>query len=257
MNLEKVGATNTSDIVYALRRFFRTNRFFYALRRELTWTQIRTLSYIEDALKRQFYIEMCKLEKWSSRTLNDKINGMLYERTALSKKPEKLIKKELEQLNSTGYLSPDLVFRNTYFLDFLGLKDTFSEKDLENAILQEMQYFIQELGGDFAFMARQKRLTIDSIDYYLDLLFYHRSLRRLVAIDLKLGKFKPEYEGQMLLYLRWLQKYEMKPEEESPIGLILCSEGNTEHIELLMLEDGNIRVAQYFTELPDKKLLAK
>lgn len=95
--------------------------------------------------------------------------------------------------------------------------------------------------------------SIDSVDYKLDLLFYHRRLRRLFAIDLKLGKFKPEYKGQMELYLKYLKKYEMQPGEEEPLGLLLCSEGNTEHIELLMLDEQNIKVAQYLTVLPDKQ----
>lgn len=140
----------------------------------------------------------------------------------------------------------------------LGLSDVFSEKDLETAIVSQLQNFICEMGTDFAFLGRQKRITVDAVDYYIDLLFYHRSLRRLVAIDLKLGKFKPEYEGQMLLYLRYLNQNERREGEESPIGLILCSEGNTEHIEYLMLDDNSpIKVAQYYTQLPDKKLLAE
>jgi predicted nuclease of restriction endonuclease-like (RecB) superfamily len=213
--------------------------------------------FIDDDLKRAFYVEMCRLEHWDTRTLDEKIDAQLYERTALSKKPEIVIKKELEQLKSNNILTPDLVFRNSYFLDILGLSDVYSEKDLEDSILIQIQSFIKELGTDFAFLDRQKRISIDSADYYIDLLFYHRGLRRLVAIDLKLGKFKPEHEGQMLLYLRYLNKNERKEGEESPIGLILCSEGNTEHIEYLMLEDSNIKVAQYYTQLPDKKLLSE
>ena len=140
----------------------------------------------------------------------------------------------------------------------LGLPDSFSEKDLESAIVSQMQDFLCEIGTDFAFLGRQKRITVDAVDYYIDLLFYHRMLHRLVAIDLKLGKFKPEYEGQMRLYLRYLDKNERRDGEESPIGLILCSEGNTEHVEYLMLEeDSPIKVAQYYTQLPDKKLLAE
>ena len=151
-----------------------------------------------------------------------------------------------------------MVFRSSYFLDMLGQPDTFSEKDLETAILNQIEDFLKELGSDFCFIGRQKRITIDSTDYYMDLLFYHRELRRLVCIDLKLGKFKPEYEGQMLLYLRYLNKNVRKQWEESPIGLILCSEGNTEHVEYLMLDENSpIKVAQYYTKLPDKKLLAE
>lgn len=150
-----------------------------------------------------------------------------------------------------------MVFRSSYILDMLGLPDVFSESDLETAIITQIEDFIKELGSDFTFVARQKRITVDAVDYYIDLLFFHRELRRLVAIDLKLGKFKPEYEGQMLLYLRYLNQNEKKPWEESPIGLILCSEGNTEHVEYLMLDENSpIKVAQYYTQLPDKKLLA-
>lgn len=227
----------------------------YAVRTQLTWTHLRSLMSIDDNLKRQFYMEMTRLEHWDTRTLDEKIDAMLYERTALSRKPEKLIKQELEQIQSTNILMPDVVFRSSYFLDAIGLTNTYSEKDLEEAILVNIQAFIKEMGSDFAFLDRQKRITVDSTDYFIDLLFYHRGLRRLVAIDLKLGKFKPEHEGQMLLYLRYLNKNERKEGEESPIGLILCSEGNTEHIEYLMLEDSNIKVAQYYTQLPDKSLL--
>ena len=236
---------------------FSEEQIVYAVRTQLTWTHLRTLMSIDDQLKRDFYIEMCRLEHWDTRTLDKKIDSQLYELTALSRKPEKVIAQELAQIRDTSSLTPDVVFRSGYFLDMLGLTDIYSEKDLENAILVQLQSFIKELGNDFAFLDRQKRITIDAVDYRIDLLFYHRSLRRLVAIDLKLGKFKPEHEGQMLLYLRYLNKNERKEGEESPIGLILCSEGNTEHIEYLMLEDSNIKVAQYYTQLPDKKLLSE
>jgi len=189
--------------------------------------------------------------------LNEKIDSQLYELTALSKKPEEVIKQELDKIKETGTLTPDVVFRSDYFLDMLGLTNVYSEKDLEDAILIQVQSFIKELGSDFAFLDRQKRITVDATDYYIDLLFYHRRLHRLVVIELKLGKFQPEHEGQMLLYLRYLNKNERMEGEESPIGLILCSEGNTEHIEYLMLEGNNIRVAQYYTQLPDKKLLSE
>ena len=236
---------------------FSEDEIVYAVRTQLTWTHLRSLMSIDDELKRSFYIEMCRLEHWDTRTLNEKIDSQLYELTALSKKPEKIIKQELAKVKETNTLTPDIVFRSDYFLDTLGLTNVYCEKDLEDAILIQIQSFIKELGSDFAFLDRQKRITVDATDYYIDLLFYHRRLRRLVVIDLKLGKFKPEHEGQMLLYLRYLNKNERMEGEESPIGLILCSEGNTEHIEYLMLEDNNIRVAQYYTQLPDKKLLSE
>jgi predicted nuclease of restriction endonuclease-like (RecB) superfamily len=236
---------------------FTEDQIVYAVRTQLTWTHLRSLMFIEEELKRSFYLEMVRLEHWDTRTLDQKIDSLLYERTALSRKPEELIKQELKQIQSTNRLTPDAVFRSSYFLDVLGLADTYSEKDLEDAILLNLQSFIKEMGSDFAFLDRQKRITVDAVDYRIDLLFFHRGLRRLVAIDLKLGKFKPEHEGQMLLYLRYLNKNERKAGEESPIGLILCSEGNTEHIEYLMLEESDIKVAQYFTQLPDKKTLSE
>lgn len=226
-----------------------------ALQRQLSWTHIKSIIYIEDAIKRMFYIEMCKIEKWSTRVLQEKINSMLYERTAISKKPEETIKNELKQLNEANQLSPDLVFRDPYFLDFLGLKDTYSEKDLETSIIAELQRFISELGSDFAFLARQKRLQIDHRDYYIDLLFYHRRLQCLVAIDLKIGEFDASYKGEMELYLAYLEKHEAIEGESPPIGLILCTGKSPEHIELLQLHKSNIKVADYFTILPSKEVL--
>ena len=247
----------TQQLRHCLRaaETFSQEQILYALRRQLNWTHLRTLMYEKSELKRNFYLEMAWIEHWSTRELSDNIQGALYERTALSRKPEEVIKAELEKVHATGELTPDLVFKSSYVLDFLGLKDSYSENDLEGAILDEIQNFIKELGSDFAFMDRQMRFTVDGIDYKIDLLFYHRTLRRLIAIDLKLGKFLPEYEGQMRLYLRWLNHNDRKEGEESPIGLILCSEGNTEHIEYLMLDDSDIRVAQYYTTLPDVELL--
>ena len=222
---------------------------------QLSWSHIRLIIPMEDSLKRDFYIEMCKLEKWSTRKLHERIQSMLFERTAISKKPEQTIKNELALLNKEQKLSADLVFKDPYVLDFLGLKDTYSEKDLESTIIAELQRFISELGSDFAFLARQKRITIDTTDYYIDLLFYHRRLKCLVAIDLKIGNFEASYKGQMELYLRYLEKYEQVEGENSPIGLILCSGKNEEHVELLQLDKSNIRVADYLTVLPSQEVL--
>jgi predicted nuclease of restriction endonuclease-like (RecB) superfamily len=228
-----------------------------AVRRELSWTHFKQIIYLDDPLKRDFYAEMCRLERWSTRTLEKKISGMLFERTALSKKPEKLIREELDTLRAEDKLTPDLVFRDPYFLDFLGLKDRYVEKDIEDAIMREMENFILELGVGFTFVARQKRIQVDNDDYYLDLLFYHRGLQRLVAIDLKLGDFRPADKGQMELYLRWLAKYEQKPGEEAPIGLILCAGKKKETVELLELEKSGIRVASYWTKVLPRKLLQR
>lgn len=228
-----------------------------ALLRQLNWTHFTILIPLNDKLKVEFYSEMCRIERWSTRTLREKIDSMLFERTALSTKPEKLAKLELKKLREEDKLTPDLVFRDPYFLDFLGLKDTYQEKDLEMAILREMESFILELGVGFAFLERQKRITIDGKDYYIDLLFYHRDLRRLVVIELKLGEFKPEHKGQMELYLRYLEKYERHDNEEAPIGLILCAGKKHETIELLDLEKSRIRVSSYWTEALPKEQLEK
>jgi predicted nuclease of restriction endonuclease-like (RecB) superfamily len=226
-----------------------------AVRSQLSWTHWRELIAIDNPLKRDFYTQMCRIEQWSSRTLQSKIKGMLFERTALSRKPEELVRLELAGLTTNNQLTPDLVFRDPYFLDFLGLTDTYSEHDLEAAILKEMERFLLELGAGFAFVARQKRISTTRKDYYLDLLFYHRGLKRLVAIDLKLGAFEPSHKGQMELYLRWLDKHDRQEGEDSPIGLILCSEKDHEDIELLQLDAGEIRVAEYLTALPPRPLL--
>lgn len=225
------------------------------LSQTLSWSHFRELLSLNKSLQREFYAEMCRIECWNVRTLRNKINGMLYERTALSKKPEELVRHELQQLRETDKLSPELVFRDPYFLDFLGLKDRYLEKDLEDAILRELEQFLLELGSGFAFLARQKRIQLDTDDYYIDLLFYHRDLNRLIAIDLKLGDFKAEYKGQMELYLRWLSQYERRENENEPLGIILCAGKKQELVELLELSQSGIHIAEYLTELPPRELL--
>ncbi len=223
---------------------------------KLSWSHLRDLIYIENDLKREFYIQMAIYERWSVRTLQERIDSMLFERTAISKKPEQTIINDLEILKNEKQISPDLTFRDSYFLDFLGLHDTYSEKDLESAILANLQKFITEMGTDFAFLARQKRIIIDNEEFYIDLLFYHRALRCLVIIDLKLGKFKAADKGQMELYLRWLEHNEQREGENMPIGLILCAEKSPEQINYLTLNSNDqIKVAEYTTDLPDKKIL--
>jgi len=226
-----------------------------ALLRQLGWTHFTMLIPIEDPLKRGFYAEMCRIENWSTRVLREKIDGMLSERTALSKKPAKLIEQELAALREEDTLTPDLVFKDPYFLDFLGLRDTYSERDLETAILREIERFLLEMGAGFAFVERQKRIVVDGEDFYLDLLFFHRRLKRLVLVELKLGAFQPADFGQTTLYLRWLDRHERQPGEEPPIGLILCAGTSAERVELLELEKNGIRVAEYLTELPPKAAL--
>ena len=223
----------------------------------LSWTHIRLIIYIDNPLKRDFYAEMSRIERWSTRALQHKIDSMLFERTALSKKPELLAQQELSALRTEDRMTPDLVFRDPYILDFLRLKDTYSEDDLESAILREMEQFLLELGAGFSFVARQYRMVIGNEDFYLDLLFFHRKLHRLIAIELKIGHFKASYKGQMELYLRWLEEHEKESFEEQPLGLILCAGADQEQIRLLQLDKSGIHVSEYLTDLPPREVLEK
>lgn len=223
--------------------------------RQLTWSHFLLVLPLKDELQREFYLTMASAERWSVRTLRDRIDSMLYERTAISSKPDELIHQELANLRDNDVMTPELVFKSPYFLSFTGLTGMYSEKSLEDNLIVHLEQFLLELGNGFTFVERQKRMIIDGEDFYLDLLFYHRRLHRLIAIDLKLGKFKAQYKGQMELYLRWLEAHEMEQGEETPLGLLLCTEGSSEQIELLQLDKAGIQVAQYLTELPSRELL--
>jgi predicted nuclease of restriction endonuclease-like (RecB) superfamily len=251
---------------YGVRNIFRMLKFYEyfsnyeklsTVSTKLSWSHFVEILQISDELKREFYVTMCINEQWSVRTLRERINSALFERTAISKLPEKTIINDLLLLNNENKMTTNMFFRDPYILDFLDLKDTYSEKDLENAIISELEKFILEMGNDFAFLARQKRITIDGEDYYIDLLFYHRKMRRLVVIELKLDKFRPEYKGQVELYLKWLDKYERAEGEESPIAIILCADKNDMVAELLELDNSGIHVAQYLTQYVPKEVLEK
>ncbi len=235
---------------------FPDEQIVYALRRQLSWTHLRSLTYIDDPLKRHFYLQMAVQERWSTRTLSERIDSQLFERTAISKKPQVTIEKELAAL-SEGQVSESVVLKDPYLLDFLDLNDSYLEKDLEDAILRELQHFLLEMGSGFSFVARQYRIQVDDDDYFIDLVLYNRKLRRLIAIDLKVGRFKPEYKGQMELYLRWLAQNEQEPGEEMPLGIILCAGKKQEQIELLELDAAGIHVAEYLTTLPPREILEK
>ena len=227
------------------------------LSRQLSWSHFVALLPLKDPLQRDYYVQMASAERWSVRTLRERIDSMLYERTALSKKPDETITQELAAMRDAQRMSPALVMRDPYILDFLGLRDTWQEGDLEAAIIREMESFLLELGAGFSFLARQKRIQIDDEDFHLDLLFYNRKLRRLVAVELKIGEFKAAYKGQMELYLRWLDKHEREPQEASPLGIILCTGKKSEQIELLELDKSGIHVAEYLTTLPPRAVLGE
>lgn len=210
----------------------------------LTWSHIVELLPLKLKESKIFYAQLVSTEKLSIRELRKKIDTKVFERTEIA---------NLQVQKSTSL--PLNTFKDPYLFDFLGLRNDYLEKDLENAILRELENFILELGRGFSFIERQKRMIIDGEDFYLDLLFFHRKLRRLVAIELKLGKFKAQDKGQMELYLNWLDKYERQEFEEPPIGLILCAENSQEQVELLQMHKDGIMVAEYWTELPPKEEL--
>ena len=238
-------------------KLFPDEQIVAQLAQKLFWSHFVEVMPLKDELQREFYITLAATERWGRDKLRKEIDGMLYERTAISSKPDELIKQELTQLRDDDVISPDLIFKSPYFLEFTGLKGMYSEKTLEDCLVAHLEQFIIELGNGFSFVARQKRMIIDGEDFYLDLLFYHRRLHRLIAIDLKKGRFKAEYKGQMELYLRWLEANEVEPGEESPLGLLLCTEGGEEQIELLQLDKVGIKVAKYITELPSREVLQR
>ncbi len=228
-----------------------------SLMRQLSWTHFLQILPIKNAESRAFYARMASIEGWSVRELRRRIEQKTFERTAIASTQTGDMSPALTALNAQETLSPNLVFKDPYFLDFLGLAEGYDERTLENTILRELEHFILELGRGFAFVERQKRMIIDGDDFYLDLLFYHRRLRRLVAVELKLGRFKAAHKGQMELYLKWLDRYERQPGEEAPIGLILCAESSREQVELLEMHKDGVVVAEYWTELPPKAELEK
>lgn len=241
---------------YSARNLFRMMKFaelwpdiqiVSPLASQLTWTNICELLSIDDPRERDFYTTFAAHERWSKRALRAQISSKLHERTIDARGGVNGLEAELAALRDTG-AAPGLVFRNPYVLDFLGLPAKHSEADLERAILDDMWRFIIELGGGFAFMERQKRITVDGDDYYLDLLFYHVGMHCHVAVELKTRKLHPGDYGQMLLYLRWLAEYERGPGDGAPLGIILCAAKGPQQTALLGLDDGEIRAARYITE---------
>lgn len=237
--------------------FFSDERIVLSLSQHLKWTHFVSLLNINNKLKREFYAEMCRIERWSTRELSKKIDDMLYERTAIAKKADDVIEKEISKLRETQILEPDLIIQDPYIFSYLSSEVLNDEKTLENAILKDIEEFLLSMGKGFTFQERQKVIEIDGDFFRIDLLMFHRKLRCMVAIELKKGKFKAADKGQIELYLRWLEKHEMQPGENPPIGIVLCSEKSDERVELLQLEKSGIRVSQFITELPPKDIFEK
>lgn len=230
-------------------------KIVYTLCAELSWSHLRLIAALDEPLKRDFYTDLCRLERWSVRQLQERTQSLLFERSAISKQPDETIRHDLQQLREEARPSPALLLKDPYLLDFLGLNDRYLEKDLEDAILREIEQFLLEMGTGFSFVARQMRVQIDNDDFYIDLLFYNRKLKRLVAVELKVGEFRAEYKGQMELYLRWLARYEQEAGEHPPLGIILCTGKKQEQIELLELDQSGIHVAEYLMVLPPRETL--
>lgn len=223
----------------------------------LTWSHFVELLPIKDPLKRDFYAEMCRIDRWSVRTLREKIGKLLYERTALSRQPEEIIKDSLSLIQEQDRLTTNMILQDPYILDCLNLPSNYSESELEGAILSEIQRFLLDIGVGFCFVARQKRISVGKKDYWIDLLLYNRYLRKLVVIELKNTAFKPEHKGQMEFYLKWLDKNERRGDDDHPIGIILCTEKDHEQIQVFDLDNSGIHVAEYWTELPPKEIFEK
>ncbi len=224
---------------------------------QLSWSHFVELLAIPSVEARQFYAHACTESRWSVRELRQAIERKTYERTAIAASASTGLTSALEHTQASGEEAPGLIFKDPYFLDFLDLRQGYQESDLEEAILRQMEAFILELGRGFAFVERQKRIVLDGEDFHLDLLFFHRKLRRLVAIELKLGRFKAAHKGQMELYLRWLDLHERQEGEASPIGLILCASSGKEQVELLQVQKDGIMVAEFWTELPPREELER
>jgi len=219
----------------------------------LSWSHYRLLLRLNESFKREFYETECIRGNWSIRQLDRQIQSMLYERTALSKRKTAVIAKAHE---NPIILKPEDEIKDPYILEFLGLKDEYSESQLEEALVKHLEHFLLELGTGFTFIARQKRITLDGTHYRLDLLFYHRALKCLVAIDLKIGEFTHADAGQMNLYLNYLKDQEKFPGENDPVGIILCTDKKRTVVEYALGGMNNkIFASKYKLQLPDPKVL--
>lgn len=254
---KKYGSGYSRRSIYRCVQFaklYADEQVVLSLSSHLKWSHFIGLLSIDDKLKREFYAEMCRIDRWSTRELGEKISSMLFERTAIAKKPQKVIEAELEKLRKTNVIKPDFIIQDPYVFKYLSGREMPNEKSFEDAIIDDIEEFLLSMGTGFTFQERQKVIEVDGEFYKIDLLMYNRKLRQLIAVELKRGKFKASHKGQIELYLRWLEKYEMQPGENPPLGIVLCTEKSAEHVELLQLEKSGIRVSQVITDLPPKKV---
>ena len=242
--VEKYGRTYEAR---NLRRMMQFNEQFpnfeivSPLATQLSWAHITEILPLKTQEAKVFYLGEAAHGLLGKRALRDMINRKAYERREIAD----------SQITPSSPLPPG-TFKDPYLFDVLGIKDEYLETDLEEAILRELEKFILEFGKGFTFVERQKRMIVDGHDRRLDLLFYNRDLKRLVAVELKIGRFRAEHNGQMKLYLGWLDRYERREGENAPIGIILCSEAGREEVEFLKLDRDGILVAEFWTNLPPK-----
>jgi len=250
---------------YSIRNLWNMKRFYEDYRKlqtvsaellfSISWSNhVSILDLAQSPEERGFYIKMCIKEKWSNRELKRQLDSSLFERYMLADKPKKvtaLIPK---------HDSKDLVghFKDEYVLEFLNLKREYSEQELENAILDNLRDFFLEFGKSFTFVGSQYLIDIGGRENKIDLLFYHRELKCLVAIELKIGEFKASYVGQMQKYLAALDEKVKMPDEKESVGLILCKSKNHEEVKFALAKTVSpVKVATYKIKLPDKKLILK
>ncbi len=223
----------------------------------LPWSAYVRLLSVKNPQARAFYETETLRCGWSVRQLDRQVNSQFYERTALSHNKAAMLEKG-EVAEPGDAITPEQAIKDPFVLEFLNLKDEYSESDLEDALIQHLADFLLELGDDFAFVGRQRRLRLDDTWFRVDLLFFHRRLKCLLIIDLKIGKFSHADAGQMHLYLNYAREHWMKPGENPPVGLILCaSKGSNEAHYALEGLPNKVLAAEYQTVLPDEKLLAE
>jgi len=222
----------------------------------LSWSHYLVLMRIENIEARSFYELECAQQQWSVKQLRRQVGSSLYERLALSRKKEEVMR--LAQEGQTVE-KPEDIIKNPLTLEFLGLKpeNAYTESKLENAIISKMQQFLLELGKGFLFEARQKRFTFDERNFYVDLVFYNRLLKCYVLIDLKTGDLTHQDLGQMQMYVHYYDRYVKQDFENPTIGILLCSEKSDALVELTLPEDSNVYASQYSLYLPDKTLLQR
>lgn len=232
----------------AFAQSFPSLEIVQTLSAQLTWSHFDTLLGLQDEDERRFYTKLSARYHWTVRQLREQIRSQLHLRIASGEPSDDEIVQRLDVLPTGHQATVESTFKDPYVLDFLDLPTGHTESQLEAAVLTEIQRFLAEIGGDFCFIARQKKMRVGRSTYALDLLFFHRGIQRLVAIDLKFGPFLPEHKGQMELYLRWLDREMRLPHEEKPVGLVLCTGSDAALVELLNLNSDDIHVSTYITQ---------